>query len=143
MIRLTLRTAPAVALALLALTQGAVVEAGFVSLDLDCVRGEGAFVDSESPGASSAAPSQTADLQLPQRVDVPVREAVHQSSLNVTGSGGMSPAPDQVAGSSPVAVLTTDVNRQAQLSVWLAEDGRAALPPPLSTGIFRPPRFIG
>lgn len=142
MIRQTLKTAPALALALLALSQGAVVEAGFVSAESACIRGEVALLDLEGAGAG-AAPEKN-DSPLQPLVEDHVRDSAPAPSFSLFGTGGMSsPLPDHVSGNAPVAVLTADGIRQTQLAVWFAEDGRAGLPPPLSTGIFRPPRFVG
>lgn len=142
MTRRTLRIAPAIALALFALNQGA-AQAGFVSTDLACVRGETSLVNLDTSGAGSTAP-ESPDPQLLEQLRVRPQEGAPTRSFSLSSTGGMStPTPDQAGGTPAAAVLTADVQRQTQLSIWLADDARAWLPVPLSTGIFRPPRFVG
>jgi len=58
-------------------------------------------------------------------------------------SNGMSPPSPEWNGSQSVFVLPEAQFAAPQLAVWLGREGRSLLPAPLSTGIFRPPRFVG
>jgi hypothetical protein len=60
-----------------------------------------------------------------------------------TGTGGMTaPSADSGGQFAPLAVLFDQGAANAQLVAWLGPDGRAWLPPPFSSGVFRPPRCM-
>src|SRR5579872_2968524 len=146
MIRLALKFAPAVGLAVFLLTQGSAVEAGYVSAGLELVSGNASLAGSvgemgAGTGSSAISASQS---DLPRRIDHSRHTAVYRPSSNFAPIGGMAvPVSDYSGGSSIVAIIGKEAARHAELAIWLGKEGRAALPPPLSTGIFRPPRFVG
>ncbi len=135
---------PAVGLALILANGTRIAEAGYVSSGLECVRGDATPVDL-SVGASathieSAIPADAIRVDLLSR---------NQSTLtkilaDFGPSSGMSPPSSEWQGIQPDVLVQKNLPLGGlPMAEWLGVEGRAALPPPLSTGIFRPPRFVG
>jgi hypothetical protein len=131
---------PAFALALLLVNAGHLAKAGYVSSGLECVRGDATPVDLE-PGASTASTTVPADeLPVVQESQKPVSRL---TLAEFSPSSGMSP-PEVEASAPQLDILVQHPPvRELRMAEWLGPEGRAALPPPMATGIFRPPRFLG
>src|SRR5262245_7626893 len=109
---------------------------GVVSEPVESGAGNGAAF------AESSAVSSSAD-----EGDDFIRAQVVQArpAANPDSGGGMappSPEPSVQARALAVEPDMTPLNYQ-QMSGWVGAEGRAALAPPISTGIFRPPRLVG
>lgn len=116
----------------------ATAEAGFVSV---------ADSSSESllaagAGASSSVPARSEKNQDPSYLLGRLLDGGFADQ-----SGGMTSSPQtSSAGSNappPAALTTTALSAEAQLIQRLGPAGKVWLPPPFSTGVFRPPRFVG
>jgi hypothetical protein len=134
---------PALGLAIILANSGQVVEAGYVSSGLECVRGDATPIDlSDCASAASvelSRPVEAIKLDLASQYGTKLSRAPADfgpsSGMNPPDSEGSASQPDLVVQNPPVGALP--------MSYWLGAEGRAALPPPISTGIFRPPRFVG
>jgi hypothetical protein len=135
---------PALGLALFLANFGQVAEAGYVSSGLECVRGDATPVDL-SQGASaisdeSARPVDEVKIELSNRH----KAKLSRAPADFGPSSGMSPPDSEGSANQPDLVGPKNLPVGGlPMAEWLGAEGRAALPPPLSTGIFRPPRFLG
>ncbi len=124
--------------ALLGLGFHSTAEAGFISTS---VQNEGLASFSASMAGSPA----------PSREKTPPPSFLLQKQIawmhlgNTPGSsGGMSSqSVGGPSGASPSAVLTAEAAFRSELSSCLGPERKIWLPPPFSTGVFRPPRFVG
>jgi hypothetical protein len=136
----------ALALAFGLSNSGRVADAGLISSGLESVSSSGALVESFdlSPGTSSGAEdSNSTGDKGGQKTEVDAQSPA-LGVVNLGPANGMAPPAPETSGSQHISALPTDgtVTFQ-QMSVWLGAEGRAALAPPISTRIFRPPRFVG
>jgi hypothetical protein len=135
----------ALSAALLLMGQGS-VEAGFLSASplplqgMDDMAGSVAFPGVLEEGAGAGAADQNA-VSTPD-LAAAARNVALSLTAGAFAAGGMSSSTPEVNGQSiPVvadvpAITPTDVPMVA----WVGAEGCASLPPPLSTGILRPPR---
>src|SRR5215472_12970057 len=139
MIRRLTTLLPAFGLALVLANAGHLAKAGYVSSGLECVRGDAAPVDLEI-GAS------TGSAQAIVAPDQPVVAHASQNSATIkapaafSSSGGMSPPEVESTGQQlDIVIVQHSPDRAQRMAEWMGAEGRAALPPPMATGIFRPP----
>jgi hypothetical protein len=111
---------------------------------LECVRGDAIPVDL-SVGASattfeSAVPEEAIKVELLLRNQL----TLSRTPADFGPSSGMSPPISEWSTSQPDLLVQKNVPVGGRpMAEWLGAEGRASLPPPLSTGVFRPPRFVG
>lgn len=133
-----LTSVAALCLALLLLS-GGVAEAGYVCTGMklhdDSAFGMQGGVSSQRVRSWNTSSRQKIVIEVDNESERPV---------GAFASGGMT-APLE-SGASPTSVsvvLPLSIRPVATAMVaWVGAEGRSALPPPLSTGIFRPPRWI-
>lgn len=138
---------PALSVALLLMGQGS-AEAGFLSASptpwqgMDDAGGSVALTGVLEEGAGAGTAEQNA--VSPPDLAAAARNVALSLTAGAFAAGGMSSSTPEVNGQSvPVvadvpAVTPTDVPMVA----WVGAEGCASLPPPLSTGILRPPRSL-
>jgi len=141
--RFTIFSAAIIATCLLHSAAGS-VQAGYVVASLsgeaDLRPGNGAGWSDFEAGAGAA--RQPAKAPTFERQVSLVRHAQYFNLVGIqSGTGGMTaPSADSGGHFAPLAVLFDPGVANAQLVGWLGLDGRAWLPPPFSSGVFRPPR---
>ncbi len=120
-----------------------VVEAGYVSSGLASVRGENVQIDMYSGEGASVLPQRTSNRENDTEVNRnrPVDEIAIPMLANFDTSSGAAPPPPEWMGSQPVIAHQMTIGVTFRLSAWLGAEGRSVLPLPISTRIFRPPRF--
>src|SRR5262245_37803363 len=125
----SLNLLPALGLALLLTSQGAVAEAGFVSDSLAAVRGEIPLHPADvDEGAGRVQADDAAPLKL-----LSFREAtIDRPAEMAKVPGGMSaPTPDSTGSTSGAPFLVELVTSgNAPMVVWLGAEGKKWLPPP-------------
>jgi hypothetical protein len=135
---------PALGLALILANIAGVAEAGYVSSGLECVRGDSTPVDlSVGASATIVEPTVPADAT---KLDLLSgnRSTLSKTPSDFGPSSGMSPPASEWEGSQPDVLVQKNLPVGGlPMAEWLGVEGRAALPLPLSAGIFRPPRFVG
>jgi hypothetical protein len=144
MTRRTTILIPAILLALILANVAGVAQAGYVSTGLECVRGDSTPVDlsvgAGAASAESAVPTDAIRLNMLHGN----RSTLSRAPADFGPSSGMSPPAPEWEGVQPDVLVQKSLPIAGlSMAEWLGAEGRAALPPPLSTGIFRPPRFVG
>lgn len=134
----------AVGLALLSANSGRVVEAGYVSTGLVTVRGDTTAIDLNfGEGAGQQESPSPAKEVAPEQQPPSDAVAMHRLATFGSSTSGMAPPAPETSGTQPVISLQGGTAQTLHLWAWLGAEGRAALPPPISTRIFRPPRVHG
>lgn len=116
------------------------VDAGFMATAVHAGCDSTGLTGSPSAGAASVGQDDGRERDPL----VPPRRSFDQDqllALGPSGSGGMTPTTTggPSSGSAP-AILADAADVRCELIAWLGPEGRVWLPPPFSSGVFRPPR---
>lgn len=119
-------------------------QAGFISTGVDLSQSDFALFGF-SAGAS--APSKDRD-ESPAPARQLKRDVGILPQFGSLGSGGGMSSTHSAggtagSGASQSALIAADVDVSVELAARLGPQGRVWLPPPFSTGVFRPPRCMG
>lgn len=102
-------------------------QAGFMPVQMD---------DHATPAAGTTNTAPAHPDHQPAPPSVHDHDFATQSSSNGVSGSSVTTS----GGNAPPAILGDNVNVSARLIALLGPEGRVWLPPPFSTGVFRPPR---
>lgn len=134
-----LTSVAALCLALLLLS-GGIAEAGYVCPGT--ALGDDSTFGAQTSGAT--APQKNWNAASHRRLVINVDDSKSERPAGTFVPGGMTSPTESGASPTSISVALPTLSRPLVISMvsWVGAEGRSALPPPLSTGIFRPPRWI-
>lgn len=101
-----------------------------------------AEIFSKSPLPKAIEPSDSSQKPDPS---IPIPRRVQETWADdapISGMSSPSTSSTLIQGGGAIAVLSTNlIDSSTQLITQLGPEGRVWLPPPFSTGVFRPPRY--